>query len=152
MSDQKSKPLRLRAQDMEDLAPLSSLMQDAIVLPSDLKFDAPARRFAIAANRFRWEREDKRRGLFGLRERPSRVRTILRFDYVNTVKSRGFDETSALPLNILTVTAEPADPHVQILLIFSSGIDIALGCETIDATLDDVSAPWSVDTIPRHDG
>lgn len=150
MSQQKSKQLRLRAQDQDDLGYFSTILQDALIASNDIKFDAGARRFAIAANRFRWERQAERKGLFRLRERPTRIRTIVRFDYVSAVKSRGFDETSTLPLNLLSITAQPEGKNTQVLLAFSSGIDIALECETLDATLDDVSAPWNVEAVPNH--
>ena len=47
--------LRLRAEDAEDLAVISSALQDAIGKIGDIAFDASARRLTLALNRFRWE-------------------------------------------------------------------------------------------------
>ena len=48
-------PLRLRAEDAEDLAVLSACLQDALVAVRDFAYDPGARVFIMAANRFRWE-------------------------------------------------------------------------------------------------
>ena len=47
--------LQLRAEDEEDLAVISSCLQDALVPLSDMQYDRAARRFVLAVNRFRWE-------------------------------------------------------------------------------------------------
>ena len=48
-------PLRLRAEDAEDLAVLSACLQDALVAVRDLAYDPGAGVFVLVANRFRWE-------------------------------------------------------------------------------------------------
>ena len=48
-------PLRLVAQDAEDLRIISTLVQDAVLSARALKFDPRRRRFALLLNRFRWE-------------------------------------------------------------------------------------------------
>src|SRR3954464_4968382 len=50
-----SPPLRLRAEDAEDLAVISACLQDALVAVGDLAYDPNARVFLLVANRFRWE-------------------------------------------------------------------------------------------------
>lgn len=150
MEDAPAQPLRLRAQDGDDLAAISSLMQDALIRRNDMHFDPAAKRFALAANRFCWEKWVKKSGFFGLRSRPERVRTMLRFDFVEKAQSRGLSADASVPLNLLAVTAERLDSGVVLMLRFSSDIDMALGCETIDVTLDDVSEPWRVKEAPGH--
>ena len=49
--------LKLRAHDAEDLAVVSSLLQDAIVPAKEMTFLAAERRFVMVANRFMWERQ-----------------------------------------------------------------------------------------------
>ncbi|MEM7569557.1 MAG: DUF2948 family protein [Pseudomonadota bacterium] len=141
------KALKLRAHDHEDLVRLSSLMQDAIVAPKDMRFDAKAKRFVLATNRFRWEAS---RGVLGLPKRPTRVRSIVRFDYVESVQSRGLNTSDDIPLNLLAITVQSDAPGERIVLSFSGACDIALQCETVDATLDDVSAPWAANVAPKH--
>jgi hypothetical protein len=48
-------PLKLRAEDAEDLDVVSACLQDAIVPLSDMEFLAGEKRFVLVANRFRWE-------------------------------------------------------------------------------------------------
>ena len=50
------KPLKLRAYDREDFAVVSAVLQDALVPVIDMAWLAEERRFALVANRFRWER------------------------------------------------------------------------------------------------
>src|ERR1051325_4571288 len=50
-----SPPLRLRAEDAEDLAVISACLQDALVAVRDLAYDPGAAMFVLVANRFRWE-------------------------------------------------------------------------------------------------
>jgi hypothetical protein len=50
------KPLKLRAYDREDFAVVSAVLQDALVPVIDMAWLAEEQRFALVANRFRWER------------------------------------------------------------------------------------------------
>ena len=53
------KPLRLRAEDAEDLQVISALTQDAIFPITEMKWEASRRRFSLLINRFRWEDKAK---------------------------------------------------------------------------------------------
>jgi hypothetical protein len=70
-------PLKLIALDEEDLAVLSSLLQDAVLRVADMTYLPKQRRFAAALNRFEWEKTGKEAGKPYLRRR-----TALRFDRV----------------------------------------------------------------------
>src|SRR5207237_2284427 len=48
-------PLKLRAEDAEDLAVISACLQDALVTVRDLAYVPQERSFLLVANRFRWE-------------------------------------------------------------------------------------------------
>ena len=50
--------LKLRAEDEEDLRTISAILQDALVPVSEMAFLREERRFALVANRFRWECEN----------------------------------------------------------------------------------------------
>jgi hypothetical protein len=50
------KPLKLRAYDREDFAVVSAVLQDALVPVIEMAWLAEEQRFALVANRFRWER------------------------------------------------------------------------------------------------
>jgi hypothetical protein len=50
------RPLKLRAYDKEDFAVVSAVLQDALVPVIDMAWLVEEKRFALVANRFRWER------------------------------------------------------------------------------------------------
>jgi hypothetical protein len=70
--------LKLIALDEEDLAVVSSLLQDAVVRAADMTYLPQQKRFAAIVNRFDWERAEKASGGMDYRRR----RTALRFDRV----------------------------------------------------------------------
>ena len=49
------RPLRLRAESAEDLAVISSLVQDALARTGDISWAKSRRRLVLLLNRFRWE-------------------------------------------------------------------------------------------------
>ena len=77
--------LKLRAEDADDIAVLSAVLQDALVTVGEMAWLADERRFVLVANRFRWEPE-------GAGERRDFERTLsgLRIDGVTSVQRRGF--------------------------------------------------------------
>src|SRR5271165_6680197 len=54
--DRSGGALKLRAEDVDDLAVISACLQDALVAVRDLAFVPEDRTFVMVANRFRWER------------------------------------------------------------------------------------------------
>ena len=62
----KHEPLRLLAEDEDDLEVISAALQDAIAKVGDIEWDAKARRFTLALNRYLWETPA---GLLGARVR-----------------------------------------------------------------------------------
>ena len=78
-------PLRLRAEDAEDLAIISACVQDALVSVRDLAYDREARTFVLVANRFRWEKAPAGAGA-------AFERTLcgIAFDDISEVAYRGF--------------------------------------------------------------
>ena len=81
-------PLRLKALDIEDLAVLSGLVQDAVFPGTEMKWDRTARRFALLLNRFRWEDADKAEA----RKRAyERVQSVLVIEDAMRVQTSGVD-------------------------------------------------------------
>jgi hypothetical protein len=70
-------PLRLLAQDADDLAVMSAALQDAVAKVGDIAFEAKSRRLTIAFNRFCWEAGERQR-----------VRSALQVGGVLGVKAR----------------------------------------------------------------
>lgn len=134
-------PLRLLAQDADDLAVISAAMQDAVARVGDIVFEPKSRRLTIACNRFRWEAGGG-----------ARVRSGLQLGGVLKVETRKIrrDAPDAV-LEILAMTFEPGDaPGGLVTLSFAGGGDLRASVECIEAILADVSQPWPTPRTPAH--
>jgi hypothetical protein len=137
-------PLRLIAEDGEDLAVISAALQDAVCKIGDIRFEAAARRLTLGLNRFRWELDGKA---------GERVRTGLQLAGVMQVQSRRLRrEAKDAVLSLLGVGFEPGEaPGGTIVLTFAGGGELRVEVECVDAALADVSAPWPTPRRPTHD-
>ena len=79
--------LKLIANSDEDLRIISSHLQDSIVYTSDIANLKKSRIFLMQLNRFMWE--DVEKGVF---RKNKRIRTILKFDNVINVLSKGINQ------------------------------------------------------------
>lgn len=141
-----TKPLRLLAEDAEDLKVVSAAVQDAVAKVADLSFEPGPRKFTLGLNRFCWERGAKAQ---------VRVRTALQFSGVMAVKAKGV--TMGDPEAVIALLAiefegagEIEDPSGAVHLKLAGGGDIRLEVECIDVALADVSEPWAAVRAPRH--
>jgi Protein of unknown function (DUF2948) len=145
-------PLRLVAQDAEDLKVISALVQDAVLPVTELKFDAKRRRFALMLNRFRWEDRSQAEQVGRAYER---VRSVLVVEDVRKVQSMGFDRAEQdLVLSLLSMEFVPgADGTGRLTLTLAGDGAIALDVDTLDLRLDDVTRPYRAPSgkVPRHD-
>jgi hypothetical protein len=139
-----ARPLRLLAQDADDLAVVSAALQDAVTRIGDIQWESGARRLTLAFNRFRWEVEG------GDAER---VRAGLQLGGVLEVRARNLrlDAKEAV-LELLALTFEPGEaPGGVVNFAFADGGDLAAVVECIDAAMADLSAPWATARKPDHD-
>lgn len=136
------KPLRLLAQDAEDLAVISAALQDAVLRVGDIVFEPSLRRLTLALNRYRWEAGDGERVRAGLQ-----LAGVLK---VQTRKvKRGAPEAV---LELLAVTFTPGEPPGgTVTFSFAGGADLRASVECVEAVLADVSRPWSARRQPAHD-
>ncbi|MFP5479559.1 MAG: DUF2948 family protein [Alphaproteobacteria bacterium] len=145
-------PLRLVAQDAEDLKVLSSLVQDAVLPVTELKYDAKRRRFAILLNRFRWEDRVEAERVGRAYER---VRSVLVVEDVRKVQSQGFDRADKdLVLSLLSMSFEPGEDGTgRLTLVLAGDGAIALDVEALEVRLDDVTRPYRAPSgkVPRHE-
>lgn len=135
-------PLRLLAEDPEDLAVISAALQDAVAKIRDIAFEPRSRRLTIAFNRFRWEADARQR-----------VRTALQLGGVLSVQTRKIrrDRGDGV-VELLALNFEPAEPPGGVLtLAFSGGGDLRAHVECVDAVLADLSAPWPTPRTPAHE-
>ncbi len=144
-------PLNLGALDVDDLQILSSLVQDAVLPMTEMRWDRSAASFAVLLNRFRWE--DQGGAARGNRP-PERVQSVLMVRNVQAVSSQGVDRTDKdMILSVLSVTFEETDaPSGHIELTFAGDGAIRLGVEALDVTLKDVTRPYVAPSksIPTH--
>jgi hypothetical protein len=145
-----SRPLKLAAEDAEDLDVISARLQDAVAQVGDLIYLPKKKRFAALFNRFKWE--DAARGKSDGSH--LRVRAGLHFDRVLAVKShnvkRGAPDAVISLLAIRYTPRGPEDPSGVIELTFAGGGALRLEVECIDAELADVSQDWAARGRPAH--
>ena len=145
-------PLRLVAQDSEDLKVLSSLVQDAVLPVTELKYDAKRRRFALLLNRFRWEDRQEAERVGRAYER---VRSVMVVEDVRKVQSFGFDRADKdLVLSLLSMSFEPGEDGTgRLILTLAGDGGVALEVEALEVRLDDVTRPYRAPSgkVPRHE-
>ncbi len=145
-------PLRLVAQDAEDLKVIAALVQDAVLPMTELKYDARQRRFAALLNRFRWEDRVEAERVGRAYER---VRSVLVVEDVRKVQSFGFDRAEKdLVLSLLSISFEPGEDGTgRVTLTLAGDGAVALDVEALEVRLDDVTRPYRAPSgkVPRHD-
>ena len=135
-------PLRLLAQDAEDLAVISAAMQDAVAKVGDIDYEPKGRRLTIAFNRYAWEAGGG-----------ARVRSALQLAGVLKVEARKIRrEAPQAVIEILAMTFEPGEaPGGVVTLSCAGGGDLRATVECVDAVLADVSQPWPTPRKPAHE-
>lgn len=135
------RPLRLLAQDADDLMAISALVQDSVLPAAEMRWDRTARRFALLVNRFRWEDAEgaKRAG-----RAFERVQAVLSVQSVLTVRRSGFDPSDTdQVISLLGLTFEPgADGAGRVVLTLAGDGAIGVDVECLDVTLVDVTRPY----------
>ena len=162
-------PLKLRAQDAEDLRALAACLQDALVPLAEVAYLQSEKRFVMVANRFRWERGAQEAARDAAGDAPGdapgeetpdarfeeteagpryqRVHCAVCFDRVRNVRFRDLDpRRKDQILNLLTLEAEPG----AIQLLFSGGGAIRLEVGDIRCHLEDLGEPWPTRWRPNH--
>ena len=141
-------PLRLRAEDADDLAVISAVVQDALVSVKDMTYDRAARRFTLVLNRFRWEA--KADG--GTDGEPAFERTLcaVTFDAVEQASYRGFrrrDDERILSL----LAIRPGEPAGTIDIEFAGGATLRLAGVAVKTYVTDLGDAWPTAWQPQHD-
>ena len=134
--------LKLTAQDEDDLAVISAQMQDAVLKPIDMRYDAKRRRFALVANRFAWDAMPEKQ----------RRRAGLHFDGVLGVQQAGFDKVDRnTVLSLLAISFSLGDaPGGTLTLRFAGGPSLKLNVECLDAAMADMGPAWATARKPVH--
>jgi hypothetical protein len=138
--------LKLLAEDSDGLAILAAAVQDSLVKPEDIKFDARSRTFGLEINRFQWERAGKRMPFF-------RSRAVLGIVGVESVRSRSVSRDVDAVHALIDIRFAPAaePPGGAISLVFAGETQIELKVECIDVTLADLGPSWPTRRKPDHE-
>lgn len=136
------KPLRLLAQEPEDLEIISAAMQDAVLKVGDITYEKSAKRLTVGFNRYRWEAGGG-----------ARVRSGLQFGGVLGVQARKIRSGAReAVLELLAMTFTPGEaPGGVVTLSFAGGGDLRATVECVEAVLADVSQPWPTPRKPAHE-
>ena len=135
-------PLRLLAEDAEDLAIVAAATQDAVMQIGDIRYEPGVRRLTLLANRYRWE--------VG---RGERVRTALQVGSVLGVQGRKLRRgAKTAVVNLLDIAFEPGEaPGGALMFTFAGGGDLRVSVECIDVIMADVSTAWPSTRAPGHE-
>lgn len=132
-------PLRLLAEDADDLSIISAALQDAILRPVDIVWEPAARRVTLALSRFCWECGG------------TRVMAAMQFGDVSAVKSRRLPRGPESALELLAMDFVPGEaPGGKVILMFAGGGDLRIDVECLDAVLTDLSERWPARIAPTH--
>lgn len=139
--DGDERPLNLVALSGEDLVVMASLIQDAVLPASEMKYDRKRRRFAALLNRFRWEdsqqAERSGRGY-------ERVQSLLTIGDVLEVRSQGITPGNAdQVLSVLDLTFVAGEDGTGLLTLILAGDGaVEMKVEALDLALSDVTKPY----------
>jgi len=132
-------PLRLLAEDADDLHIISAALQDAILRPVDIVWEPASRRVTLKLSRFCWECGG------------TRVMAAMQFGDVIAVKSRRLPRLPESALELLAMEFAPDEaPGGRIILMFAGGGDLRIDVECLDAVLTDLSERWPARLAPTH--
>ena len=134
------KKIHLYGSDIEDYEVLSSLIQDAAIPTSEMKFDKVEKQFFLVCSRFSWESRLQNKG-------NKRIVSGICFDNVIEVKKKNFPSFNSVNiLNFLTLRKVTG----FIELIFSNNILIKLVGNNISFRIDDLNKEWPTIFSPNH--
>ncbi len=126
--------LKLIALDADDLAVISTHVQDAMVRTADIIWRQGENRLVIGLDRLDWEQ-----ALTGLGT-PNRLSAALRFDRVLACQSRNIDQAAGqTALTLIGIEFHPAEPPAgSAVLLFSQGGVLRLELECLECELTDL--------------
>ena len=121
---------KIIANDQEGLQMISACSSAAKVKISDIKYLASNKVFLLSVERIKVENENE----------DKKVNSILRFDFVDKVRSKNIDQSNQeMVLELVGIDYLKNNDVYEINLIFNNNSHIALSTETIEARLEDQS-------------
>ena len=121
---------KIIASDQEGLQIVSACSSAAKVKISDIKYLESNKVFLLSIERIKVENENE----------DKKVNSILRFDFVDKVRSKNIDQSNQeAVLELVGIDYLKNNDVYEINLIFNNNAHIALTTETIEARLEDQS-------------
>ena len=121
---------KIIASDQEGLQMVSACSSAAKVKISDIKYLASNKVFLLLIERIKVENENE----------DKKVNSILRFDFLDKVRSKNIDQSNQeAVLELVGIDYLKNNDVYEINLIFNNNAHIALSTETIEARLEDQS-------------
>ena len=121
---------KIIASDQEGLQMISACSSAAKVKISDIKYLASNKVFLLSIERIKVENENE----------DKKVNSVLRFDFVDKVRSKNIDQSNQeAVLELVGIDYLKNNDVYEINLIFNNNAHIALSTETIEARLEDQS-------------
>ena len=149
--DGAARPLNLGAVDAEDVQVISTLVQDAVLPVTEIRWQAGKRRLGFLVNRLRWEdvAAAQRAG------RPvERVQALLVIEHVLGVSSQGVDRSDKdMVLQVLSVAWVPGEDGAgAVELVLAGDGAIRAQVEALEIGLRDVTRPYAAPSgkVPDH--
>ena len=133
------KPIKLKAVDDQDLQVFSQFLFEAIVLPSEIKFEEKKQRFAMAIERFTWEHAKDEGHLL------MQVLSILVVNYVEKVDLKNIFKNYKIK-NILSIS----NIDNNILIMLNDDEIITLKVNKCFCLLEDIGKPINPAIIPSY--
>lgn len=149
-----STPIKLRAEDGEDLTVISACLQDAILPIGEMCFEPAAQRFVAVVNRFCWENaEGGPRRDDGLQADDDhlfpyeRIQCGVRFEGIAAVKTRGLNlKDRGQILELLSVALAEGG----VVLTFAGGGALRLEGANWRCVVEDLGESWPTSSRPCH--
>jgi hypothetical protein len=135
-----SPQLKMIALDADDLAVISTHVQDARVQPADIIWRQREKRLVVGMSRLDWEQ------MLDAEAEPRRLVAALRFDRVLACKSRNIDLAAPdAVLDLVGIEFHPQggrdeEPGGSALLLFAQGGAIRLDVECLECELTDLGS------------
>lgn len=135
-----TKPLKLKAQDADDIQVISAVLQDAIAPVCDMAYRPEEKNFIMVVHRLRREDENT--------EKPERICCAVNIQGVEKAQLHGLDlKQQEQMLDLLA--ALPEDRSIQ--FIFAGGAKIRLQLGDWAMIVEDFGEAWPASCTPCHD-
>ena len=121
---------KILGNDLESLRMIAALSSGSKVKVSDIKYLGSNKVFLLSIERMSKEKEQD----------VKKINSVLRFDFINKVKSKNIDQSNQEKiLELLSIDHLKNNNDYEITLIFNNNAQIVLSSDTLECRLEDQS-------------